>query len=175
VTSGKQATLTVLNALSLQEAFRRFFHCLGVESWARGMAHSRPFASEAAMLGRAETLWSEFDDAAWLEAFAHHPKIGDLASLRRRFAATATFTTREQAGVAAAAPELLERLAAANAAYEARFGFIFIVCATGKTAAEMLGLLEERLEHERGAELTIAAREQQKISRLRLAKLLEEP
>ncbi len=108
--------------------------------------------------------------ADWLQAFASHPRIGDRDALRAKFAATGAWTAHEQSGVDGAPEDLLGELAEENCRYEARFGYIFIVCATGKTAGEMLALLKERLTNDAGLELKIAAGEQAKITRIRLEK-----
>ena len=128
----------------------------------------RPFGSRAAMLAAAREEWFNLTPADWLEAFSHHPRIGDPESLRRRFAATAHLSEREQSGIAQASADVLTALAEGNAAYEQKFGFIFIVCATGKAAEEVLELLQTRLPHSRDAELRIAAEEQARITELRL-------
>jgi OHCU decarboxylase len=131
------------------------------------MAAARPFASDGSVETAADTIWQSLDRADWLEAFAAHPKIGaDRAG--------GAWSDAEQAGVADAAEATRRRLDEANRAYDTRFGYIFIVCATGKTADEMLSLLEARLRHDADEELLIAAEEQRKITRLRLRKLLEE-
>ncbi len=109
-----------------------------------------------------------------LEAFSHHPRIGDVDSLRKKFATTADWATSEQSGAQAASEAVLRDLAQGNRDYEARFGHIFIVCATGKSAAEMLALLRARIDHAPDVELRIAAAEQEKIAHLRLDKLLNE-
>ncbi len=109
--------------------------------------------------------------ADWLEAFAAHPKIGDRDALRAKFAATAAWSAIEQAGVDGAPEEVLDALADANDRYHERFGYIFIVCATGKTAEEMLALIRERLSNDPEVELRTAAAEQAKIARIRLEKL----
>jgi 2-oxo-4-hydroxy-4-carboxy-5-ureidoimidazoline decarboxylase len=112
------------------------------------------------------------EKADMLEAFSHHPEIGsDIASLRQRFAATAAWSSAEQAGVAGADDATLEALRDGNVRYREKFGYVFLVCATGKTAAEMLALLRARLAHDPDTELQIAAAEQAKITRLRLEKL----
>lgn len=136
------------------------------------MVAARPFRSLAGLLGAADTAWAACGPADWLEAFSHHPRIGDLDSLRRRFADTAAWATGEQAGTAEADEATLAALAAGNASYERVFGHIFIVCATGKTAPEMLALLEARLANTPESEACVAAAEQHKITRLRLEKLL---
>jgi OHCU decarboxylase len=127
-----------------------------------------------------DVLWSALPPSDWLEAFAAHPRIGHAGAGRAGGAdgsdglGGAGWSDEEQAGVAVAAEAMLRRLAEANRDYEARFGYIFIVCATGKTAGEMLALLEARLRHDPGEELRIAAEEQRQITRLRLNKLIEQ-
>lgn len=161
-----------LNALGEAERREAFFRCCGSTRWARRMAAHGAFGSWAELHGLADHHWWDLADGDWLEAFTHHPRIGaDVAKLRERFASTASWSEGEQAGVAEADEAVLSALAAGNAAYDARFGFLFIVCATGKTAAEMLALLEERLPNDPAAELRIAAGEQAKITHLRLEKL----
>jgi 2-oxo-4-hydroxy-4-carboxy-5-ureidoimidazoline decarboxylase len=135
------------------------------------MARARPFASEAARFEVADRTWWGLSQADWREAFGAHPRIGDRDALRARFASTAAWATREQAGVDGAAEPVLDALALGNRQYEDRFGYIFIVCATGKTAAEMLDLLHQRLGNEPHAEITLAAIEQMKITRIRLEKV----
>lgn len=141
----------------------------GSARWVDRMIARRPFGSDAALLAAAREEWFQLAEADWLEAFAHHPRIGDRASLAARFPATHDLSAEEQAAVGGAPEDVLTQLADANIAYLDRFGFIFIVCATGKTAEEMLQLLRERLENDRAAELLVAAEEQAKIMELRLA------
>jgi 2-oxo-4-hydroxy-4-carboxy-5-ureidoimidazoline decarboxylase len=136
------------------------------------MMAARPFASRTGLFEAAEAAFGELGPEDWREAFAHHPKIGDKEALRARFADTRQWAEGEQAGAAAASEETLAALARENQAYEARFGYIFIVCATGKTAGEMLALLRDRLPHDAERELQVAASEQAKITRLRLDKAL---
>ena len=165
-------TLAELNALSDARAAEELARCCGCARWARVVAAGRPYASKEALLAAAEREWSRTSPQEWLEAFAHHPRIGGKDALREKFAATRTWSQGEQASVAAADEAVLDELARGNADYEARFGFIFIVCATGKSAAEMLTLLRRRLPHTREQELAVAAGEQAKITRIRLEKLL---
>ena len=160
-----------LHAWSAPDARAAFRRCCGAARWAAQMAARRPFRNAAELVAVAEQVWQALDRADWLEAFAAHPQIGDLASLRAKFATTGAWAAGEQAGVAGAAEAVLQGLADGNAAYEAKFGYIFIVCATGKTAAEMLALLRERLANDPDEELRIAAAEQMKITLLRLEKL----
>ena len=142
--------------------------CCGASRWVARMLARRPFGSRNALLNAAREEWWALPPDDWLEAFSHHPRIGDRASLAARFPATHHLSAREQAAVGDATEEVLTALADANQAYVDRFGFIFIVCATGKTANEMLGLLRERLPNDRDMELRIAAEEQARITELRL-------
>ena len=139
------------------------------------MLEARPFRSRTQLFGEAERLWWSLGDGDWLEAFGHHPKIGaDPEKLRKQFQKTSDWSEHEQSAVQQASDELLERLTQANMDYEAKFGFIFIVCATGKSAGEMLAMLEERMSNELPYELRVAAGEQAQITSLRLAKLIEQ-
>ena len=164
-------TLDQLNALDEDAAARAFLRCCGSSRWARQMAAARPFAGAGAMAGTADAIWWALDRADWLEAFVAHPKIGET---RAGGSGGSGWAQQEQAGVAGAAEQTVRRLIEANRDYEARFGYIFIVCATGKTADEMLELFERRLRHDASEELRIAAEEQRRITQLRLKRLLEE-
>jgi 2-oxo-4-hydroxy-4-carboxy-5-ureidoimidazoline decarboxylase len=163
--------LDFLNSLTETEARAAFLRCCGSTRWAEWMAARRPFGSEAQLLTAAGQVWQGLAPEDWREAFAAHPRIGDLESLRARFAPTAAWSAGEQAGVAGAPEATLLALAEGNRAFEARFGHLFIVCASGKTADEMLALLRQRLGNDPEEELRIAAAEQEKITRLRLQKL----
>jgi 2-oxo-4-hydroxy-4-carboxy-5-ureidoimidazoline decarboxylase len=165
-------TVTEFNALPADEAGKLLFSCCGSSVWVQDLLQKRPFSDENNLLQMADSCWTDKDEADFMEAFSHHPKIGDLNSLREKFASTAHLAASEQGSVAAASEEILQGLAKGNADYEQKFGFIFIVCATGKSAAEMLELLQNRLPNSREDELQIAAGEQAKITRIRLAKLL---
>jgi 5-hydroxyisourate hydrolase/2-oxo-4-hydroxy-4-carboxy-5-ureidoimidazoline decarboxylase len=163
-----------LDALPPEEATDAFLRCCGSRRWAEAMERGRPYADAPALLAAAEREFGSLAREDWLEAFSHHPRIGDRDSLAARFPATAGWSASEQAEVAGAGEDVLDALLRGNREYETRFGHIFIVCATGKTAAEMLALLRERLPNAPAAELEIAAAEQRKITALRLAKLLAE-
>lgn len=166
--------LDAFNALTYDEAMKDLLRCCGARRWAEQMTARRPFPGIDDVFAAADQIWARMDRADILQAFSHHPKIGDVAGLRARFASTSQWAAGEQAGVQAAAEDLLARLAHGNELYEKKFGYIFIVCATGKTAAEMLELLERRLPNRPAEELKIAAGEQAKITRIRLGKLLQE-
>lgn len=165
-------TLERINHLDSESATKEFLRCCGSRRWAQVMAARRPFAHEDTLLASADEVWNCLAREDWLEAFAAHPKIGDVDALRQRFKSTAAWSAHEQGGVAEAGLETLGRLAQGNRHYEARFGYIFIVCASGKNANEMLVLLEERLHNDAETELRIAADEQAKITHLRLQRLL---
>ena len=164
--------LSDLNALADDAARAELLRCCGSAHWVDGMLRRRPFKDKSAVFAAAGAAWAETGDKDRLEAFAHHPRIGGKDALRAKFAATKSWAQGEQSAVAAADEATLDALAKGNADYEARFGFIFIVCATGKSAAEMLALLDGRLANDRASELSIAAGEQAKITIIRLEKLL---
>jgi 2-oxo-4-hydroxy-4-carboxy-5-ureidoimidazoline decarboxylase len=135
------------------------------------MSKLRPFDTEAALLDAAERVWWCLSADDWIEAFAAHPRIGDGDALAARFPATAALSASEQAGVTGATVNVLQELAGQNDRYAERFGYIFIVCATGKTAEEMLDLLRRRLSNDPDVEIKIAAAEQAKITRIRLGRI----
>jgi 2-oxo-4-hydroxy-4-carboxy-5-ureidoimidazoline decarboxylase len=163
--------LDAINAFSENAARTAFGHCCGSARWAERMAARRPFFNETEMCAVAEEIWRSLEHTDWLEAFTAHPKIGDLEGLRNKFARSAAWCAEEQGGVAGVKEETLHALAEGNRRYEAKFGYIFIVCANGKSAAEMLAILQQRLGNGPEEELCIAAAEQEKIMILRLGKL----
>jgi 5-hydroxyisourate hydrolase/2-oxo-4-hydroxy-4-carboxy-5-ureidoimidazoline decarboxylase len=149
------------------------FSCCGATRWGQKVADGLPYESLPQLINRAEQVWyNECQESDWLESFTHHPKIGDIKSLEAKFADTKHLAGNEQAGVNTATREVLEALAQGNTDYEKRFGFIFIVCATGKSAPEMLRLLQDRLGNTYEEELRVAMGEQHKITLIRLHKLL---
>jgi OHCU decarboxylase len=168
-----------IDTASPQDAQAILRRACGSRRWVERMLSRRPFGSDAALQAAARHEWFALSENDWLEAFSYHPRIGDRAlappepagegGRAARFPDTHELSAREQSGVSGASSEVIDQLATANAAYLDRFGFIFIVCATGKTAAEMLQLLRDRLHHDRAAELRIAAEEQAKITALRLS------
>jgi 2-oxo-4-hydroxy-4-carboxy-5-ureidoimidazoline decarboxylase len=138
------------------------------------MVLSRPFQSAEDLYSKGESIWKSLEESDWKEAFAHHPRIGRLDPLHEKFSSTRTWAQGEQSGTALASNETLDSLAASNIEYEQKFGYMFIVCATGKSAEEMQSILKERLQNHPDIELQTAAKEQAKITRLRLEKLLRE-
>lgn len=165
-------TLTDLNHLPQPQLKERLTRCCGSSAWVQKMLVLFPCANKDALLAAADDLWFGLEEKDWLEAFSHHPKIGDTASLKETFANTATWAAGEQALVQEASQKTIQQLAIGNKAYEEKFGYIFIVYATGKSAEEMLNRLQSRLPNSKDEELKIAAAEQAKITRLRLEKLL---
>lgn len=137
------------------------------------MLESRPFSDAQALFDYANRHWQNLTEEDYLQAFEGHPKIGNVDSLRAKYANTKKLAAGEQTQVNSASDDVLQQLAQGNTDYESKFGFIFIVCATGKSAQEMLDLLLQRIKNDRGAELLNAAEEQRKIFQLRLQKLIE--
>lgn len=161
-----------LNSAPEAEVRAALTRCCGARRWVDGMLAARPFASNTHLQGMAEHVWWHLGDGDWLEAFDHHPRIGaNLDALREKFGSTATWSAGEQQSVASASDDVLQALAEGNRAYEARYGHIFIVCASGLSAAEMLARLTARMHTDPTHELRIAAGEQAKITALRIAKL----
>src|SRR5262245_45502017 len=157
------------------QARRLLTECCGSSRWVDRMLRRRPFGSHQQLLANAREVWWSLEPSDWREAFTHHPKIGDREALRSRFASTRGLAEAEQAGVASAADDTLDAFARGNQAYEDRFGYIFIVCATGKSANEMLALLQARMTNDAATEIQIAAEEQAKITSIRLSRDWQSP
>ena len=157
-----------VNEAPVDEARAILFRACGSSRWVDRMMARRPFGNSAKLLFAARNEWFGLTEVDWLEAFSHHPRIGDRASLEERFPQTHDLSAKEQSGIGIAGADVLTALAQANTDYFDRFGFIFIVCATGKSAEEMLALLVSRLLNDRAAELRVAAEEQAKITAIRL-------
>jgi OHCU decarboxylase len=166
--------LEELNSLTSVAADEEFLKCCGSTRWAREMTGARPFASLEELCEKADAVCESLNEEDWLEAFRAHPKIGGKNAATDQSRQAQSWSAEEQSGVANAASETVHELAQQNRDYEARFGFIFIVCATGKSPEEMLTILQSRMSNDRQDELRIAAEEQRKITRLRLEKLLSQ-
>ena len=167
-------TLNILNSLSEKEARTHLEKCCVSKTWVSKMVECRPFSSEEDIIKRAASIW--YNDCAlddFKQAFIGHPKIGDIESLREKFANTKEWANNEQAKVADANTKTIEALAKANTAYQDKFGYIFIVSASGKSAEEMLAIINERLHHNKEDEIYVAMNEQHKITVIRLNKLIE--
>ena len=164
--------LAELNILDPNQAAAEFTKCCGSSTWVHNMVAARPFTDAEHLYAVAHRVWDACSEADGLEAFTHHPRIGGKEELAKKFASTSAWASGEQASVKGASDEVLEALAQGNQDYEARFGYIFIVCATGKSAPEMLDLLQKRLPNDPEIEIRIAMGEQMKITIIRLQKLL---
>jgi OHCU decarboxylase len=161
-----------LNWLPHEEAVKALLQCCGSERWAEQVAKGRPYISLETLIESANNTWWSLHPDDWLEAFRSHPKIGEKKAADPVSDRSRHWSGQEQAGVATASRETVDALAALNWAYEQKFGFIFIICATGKTSEEMLAALKNRIENNFETELPIAAAEQSKITELRLKKLI---
>ena len=162
-------TINYWNTYEAREAFRR---CCGSTRWSWEMENVRPFETVESVHSAAEQIWWGLRPADWFEAFASHPEIGCIPEPSTASAATAAWSKAEQSGVAGAPADVQAQLALLNRRYKARFGHIFIVCATGKSAQEMLEMLEQRLKNSPKDEMRVAAAEQAKITRIRLGKII---
>jgi 2-oxo-4-hydroxy-4-carboxy-5-ureidoimidazoline decarboxylase len=162
-------TWKTIDGASPEEARAILRAACGAERWVDGMLAHRPFGSQDALLAAARDVWFGLSERDWRAAFDCHPRIGDRESPRQRFPDTHRLSTLEQAGVAQATGDVLSALADANQRYLRKFGYIFIVCATGKTAGEMLAILRDRLNNDPAVEIRVAAEEQARITALRLA------
>ena len=174
VKKDKLMTLTELNAQAPKQAAHIFMQCCTSSTWVQAMVQARPFSNISAVVKQADLVWQGLEEADYLEAFDGHPKIGDVNSLRAKYANTKELAGNEQGLVKEAGDEVLEMLSQGNSDYEEKFGFIFIVCATGKSAKEMSDLLQTRLPNNKEQELVNAAEEQRKIFQLRIGKALAE-
>jgi OHCU decarboxylase len=145
--------------------------CCGARRWAKAVVARRPLRSIEALSLAADEVWSTMEEPDWIEAFACHPRIGDRKSAHAS-PQSAAWSQQEQSSAASAANQVLTELAEGNALYEQRFGFTYIVCATGKSAEEMLALLQRRLTNDRATELREAAEQQRQITQIRLGKWL---
>lgn len=158
------------------EAVAEFTKCCGAKRWAETMTARRPYESLEELTRAASDIWSSLSPEDWLEAFRGHPKIGAKIGEKKASETISTqaqqWSGQEQSGVSDADRATIDSLAQLNREYEEKFGFIFIVCATGKSAGEMLAILRERLPNDAATELPIAAAEQAKITELRLKKLI---
>jgi 2-oxo-4-hydroxy-4-carboxy-5-ureidoimidazoline decarboxylase len=162
-----------LDAMPPDQARGLLAECCGSSKWVNEMVAKRPFRSREKVFKAAEEVADTLDPNDWLEAFAHHPRIGEKPAATTGIDVGAKWATAEQAGMETAGSYAKIALARANQEYERRFGYIYIVCATGKSADEMIEILHQRLTNDPEKELRVAAGEQRKITRLRLEKLLE--
>jgi 2-oxo-4-hydroxy-4-carboxy-5-ureidoimidazoline decarboxylase len=158
--------------LSVDEAQDEIRPCCGSRAWSHQMAERRPIEEEAALLAISDEIWANLSESDWTEALASHPRIGETRSEQSTHARSAAWSMQEQENAAVAADVVKAALADANREYEQKFGRIFIVCATGKTAPEILAILQRRLANDEKTELHEAAEQQRQITHLRLKKWL---
>ena len=161
------------NSLELEQAAEEILPCCGAKAWAMEMAAQRPLAGEEALLSASDDVWNKLSEADWMEAFRSHPRIGESRAPLAASVRSAGWSNEEQSRVSLADDEVKEALAEGNRAYERRFQRTFIVCATGKSAVEILGILQRRLRNDERTELFEAAGEQRQITQLRLKKWLQ--
>jgi 2-oxo-4-hydroxy-4-carboxy-5-ureidoimidazoline decarboxylase len=166
--------LTRWNALPLDEAANEILSCCGSRAWAAKLAAMRPLGDDQSVFAAADLCWQDLPEADWLEAFRSHPRIGEKHAQTSTTATSAAWSRSEQSQMKDADAAILLRMQEGHRAYEERFGRIFIVCASGKQPAEMLGILERRLTNDPAEELLESAAQQQQIMQLRLRKWLTE-
>jgi OHCU decarboxylase len=167
------AALDQLNAMPAAEAEAAFLQCCGSTKWAQKMTQKRPYRDFRELCKAADRVWLPLRREDWLEAFSRHPKIGERDAAKPAGRHAREWSQQEQSSAVRASQDVLAGLAAANREYSEKFGYIFIVCASGKTSEEILALLKQRLQNDANAELRIAAEEQRQITRLRLEKFLQ--
>lgn len=169
---GTRLSLKRLNSLPKDEAEVELLKCCGSRNWARDLANQRPFSNLDELNAKADKVWWSLKQQDWLEAFSSHPRIGEQKAAKVSSAEALSWSRQEQESISSAPPDTMESLAALNRQYEEKFGYIYIVCATGKSSEEMLATLRERLHNDPDIELRTAAGEQAKITELRLQKLV---
>jgi OHCU decarboxylase len=165
------SVLAAWNDADADTARAAMIACCGAHRWADGMVASRPIKNVLELSDAADRIWGTMTEEDWLEAFACHPRIGDRKPVHAS-AQSLAWSKREQESTESAAQRVLDELAAGNALYEERFGFTYIVCATGKSPEEMLDILTRRLAGSRASELEEAAEQQRQITQIRLGKWL---
>jgi 2-oxo-4-hydroxy-4-carboxy-5-ureidoimidazoline decarboxylase len=158
------------NELPQDEAAREILPCCGSEAWAGGMASKRPIQDELSLMETSDAVWQALGESDWLEAFRGHPRIGEYRAEVNSVAQSSAWSEQEQQKAASADEAMKLALKWGNREYEQKFGRIFIVCATGKTAGEILEILRRRLHNDEATELQQAAEEQRKIMHIRLKK-----
>lgn len=166
--------LQQLNQLSSKKAYDAFESCCAAPNWVQAMTDARPFEDMMQLHALASQVWNQLSNNDYLQAFEAHPQIGNIASLKTKFSKTSQMAGHEQSSMQLAHEAVIQEMAKLNQSYLEKFGFIFIVFATGKSAEEMLQILKQRIQHDRAIEIQIAAQEQAKITTLRINKLMEQ-
>jgi OHCU decarboxylase len=167
------SVLAAFNEADESAAIQAMLACCGARRWAEAMVALRVYSSVESLSLNADAAWSTMEEPDWMEAFAAHPRIGDRDAPSAT-SVSAAWSQQEQSSTRGAAQPVLNDLAEGNRHYEELFGFTYIVCATGKSAEEMLAILKRRLTNEREAELREAAEQQRQIMQIRLGKWLVE-
>ena len=162
------------NALPSDEAAKEILPCCGSRTWANRMAASRPVQDMATLLPTSDRIWHDLSAADWLEAFESHPRIGESRADRESSPQSQDWSAQEQRHASESDASQKQALAQGNREYERRFGRIFIICAMGKSAEEILANLQQRLNNDGAAELQEAAEQQRQIAQIRLRKWLAE-
>ncbi len=170
---GSRLNLQWFNSLSPEPATEQLLQCCGAQLWARQLVKERPFQSLAELKSKAEQVWWSLTAEDWLEAFRSHPKIGERSTAQALSNQAQSWSTQEQSDVNATDYQTAEELRRLNNEYETKFGFIFIVCATGKSSRDILEILNTRISNDPSREIQQAASEQAKITELRLQKLFD--
>lgn len=165
-------SLENINNANIEQAYRIFESCCCAPKWIESMTDARPFAQPIDVFTTSDACFRQLTEADYLSAFEGHPQIGNLQTLQDKYANTSESASHEQSGMSEADKSVLEEMHALNIQYLAKFGFIFIVCASGKSAQQMLDLIKSRINNEQHIELSIAGNEQAKITHIRLEKLL---
>ena len=161
------------NQIPPVDAAQEILACCGSASWAQGLAARRPFDDEGTLVAVSDEIWNALTPQDWMEAFSRHPRIGERNAPAGTGERSAAWSAQEQEGVEDAEQGVRVALAEGNREYERLFGRVFIVCATGKSAAELVEILWRRLRNDNATELREAAEEQRKITNVRLKKWLE--
>jgi OHCU decarboxylase len=167
-----QTDIERLNLLPASEAENELLKCCGSKEWTVRVTAERPFESVTDLIAKADETWWSLEPREWLKAFHSHPKIGETKAAAAIAIESQKWSEDEQSGIRNSAEEAIAALAKLNREYEEKFGYIFIVCASGKSSEEMLAILRRRLENNAEEELRVAAGEQAKITHLRLEKLM---
>ena len=166
-------SVAALDLLPAHEAALLLQSCCGATAWVQGMVERRPFHTLGILLRESDDLWWSLSPDDWREAFNHHPRIGERDATAEQSAQAQHWSEGEQRGMTDAAAEVRQALADGNREYERKFGHIYLVCATGKSATELVALLRERMGNDPENELRVAAGEQAKITKLRLEKMFD--
>jgi allantoicase len=164
--------LAGFNLQPQQKTIKSLLDCCGCNKWAEQLATLRPFATRAQVSEASDKIWTALSHDDWLEAFRHHPPIGGKQAATKQSATASRWSSAEQSRAQVAPSAVLTAIAEGNRAYAAKFGYVFLICATAKTSEEILQAMKQRMSNNPETELRVAAEEQRKITRLRLEKLL---